>query len=770
MAGTRCDDEKHRCVPTDPVDTPDAGTDGGTNPSYSFELHAASLIPIPKIAAAMPKEESIIYRGDFDGNGVADIFLMGNRRPIRIMNLATGAEPPVIGTYKQAGQTPESAAIGNLDGDGKDDVVIALAGSVNHLEVQLSKSATPMITNLPMYPTAVAIGDFNGDGKNDVAVGYKDNATVQIFVGDGQGVLQSGQLFSLTTAFPMPRIVAMAVTEAGPSPGNPQKLLTAVRSPDVQIYNSKLFVSRFDSNLNNTDNSVDIMGVPEELVTGRFSSTNSVDAVIAVGGSSLTRVKSVDSTMPIAESFSLNTYAIESGTPSKGKLAVGRMLTGSLDAGLDDLAVLQADGYLSIYGGGKNWATTTARLVNRSLFGEHIAAGRFAAGDLQDDLVVHRDTAEGGTLSIARTLSGTSANFTLPHDLRGPNTNHPDEIVVSGSFSAVGKQEIVLLGGASTVMLCRPDGSGGATCPTSLPTGQRVVTATTMSCPDQVTRIVAAYDNNDIVTINLQQGGGTSVLAKASNGVAQLEVGDINNDGSPDILVRETTGELSLLLGNKDVPCSLGRTLLSLPAFLQDRVLPSARNVVLSDLNGDGLTDLILGATRQLVVVPGGPPLPTNGGTATLSMQGDPIAIAAAYFLGQGQREVIVAVEVAGQTQLSLVQLRDKVLSETELTNLPMPTLRLAAADLNGDGRGEVVVLHGGRRALSLVGWGSTGSVSVRSYALGPSPVSLAFGQMLGDAKGPLDVIVADSANRRDDISGSVWILQGIRGGPSSVN
>ena len=81
--------------------------------------------------------------------------------------------------------------------------------------------------------------------------------------------------------------------------------------------------------------------------------------------------------------------------------------------------------------------------------------------------------------------------------------------------------------------------------------------------------------------------------------------------------------------------------------------------------------------------------------------------------------------------------------------------------DLNSDGRGDVLVLHGGRRGVSLVNGSSPNMASVRHYALGPLPSSLAVGQLMGDASGPLDVIVADAGRRRDNINGSVWILQG---------
>ena len=77
--------------------------------------------------------------------------------------------------------------------------------------------------------------------------------------------------------------------------------------------------------------------------------------------------------------------------------------------------------------------------------------------------------------------------------------------------------------------------------------------------------------------------------------------------------------------------------------------------------------------------------------------------------------------------------------------------------------------LHRQRKALSLVSGDNPNMVSRRHYALGPAPNWVAVGQLLGGADSPLDVIVADTATRRDLINGSLWILQGIRG-PAAGN
>ena len=78
----------------------------------------------------------------------------------------------------------------------------------------------------------------------------------------------------------------------------------------------------------------------------------------------------------------------------------------------------------------------------------------------------------------------------------------------------------------------------------------------------------------------------------------------------------------------------------------------------------------------------------------------------------------------------------------------------VAAADLNGDGRADVVTANGGSGDVSvLLGDGAGGFAAAKTFASGPHPVGVAVGDMDGD--GRLDLAVVN----RDD--STVAVLRG---------
>src|SRR6266571_4219326 len=88
------------------------------------------------------------------------------------------------------GTGPYWAAIGDLNGDGKLDLVVSNFNA-NTVSVLLGNGAggfgakTDFTTGANPY--SVAIGDLNGDGKPDLAVANFSSSTVSVLLGNGAG-------------------------------------------------------------------------------------------------------------------------------------------------------------------------------------------------------------------------------------------------------------------------------------------------------------------------------------------------------------------------------------------------------------------------------------------------------------------------------------------------------------------------------------------------------------------------------------------------------
>jgi len=92
-----------------------------------------------------------------------------------------------------AGSVPEAMAAGDLDGDGRDEIVVVSSATNN---VSVIKDQTPVPPPTDTYagqsPNSVVVGDFTGDHHADVAVvGFTG---VTLLRGDGTGALAPAQL------------------------------------------------------------------------------------------------------------------------------------------------------------------------------------------------------------------------------------------------------------------------------------------------------------------------------------------------------------------------------------------------------------------------------------------------------------------------------------------------------------------------------------------------------------------------------------------------
>jgi hypothetical protein len=160
---------------------------GAAGPARALTFTASAGSPVA--VAGYPFSIAV---GDLNTDGKPDLATANQLSNDVTMLLGDGAGgfTPATGSPFAVGTAPQSVAIGDLNADGKPDLVTANGGTGN-VTVLLGDggggftSATGFLVGTAPY--SVAIGDLNADGKPDLATANNDSSDVTVLLGDGAG-------------------------------------------------------------------------------------------------------------------------------------------------------------------------------------------------------------------------------------------------------------------------------------------------------------------------------------------------------------------------------------------------------------------------------------------------------------------------------------------------------------------------------------------------------------------------------------------------------
>ncbi len=146
--------------------------------------------------------QEIPLTGDFDGDGREDAvtFTRGTAADVYV-SLSDGSRFVQHGDrwHDHFAAGDEIPAVGDVDGDGRDDVVTFTRGSAGDVYVALSSGSTfrqngwRWHDSFALGDEVPAVGDFDGDGRDDIAAFTRGTtADVYVSLSDGRGFVQDG--------------------------------------------------------------------------------------------------------------------------------------------------------------------------------------------------------------------------------------------------------------------------------------------------------------------------------------------------------------------------------------------------------------------------------------------------------------------------------------------------------------------------------------------------------------------------------------------------
>ncbi|WP_126546886.1 FG-GAP-like repeat-containing protein [Hymenobacter amundsenii] len=670
------------------------------------------------VGALYPETPRAVVTADFNRDGRLDVAtanLVGNSVGVLLNGSVNTFGTPR--TYPVAA-TPNAIVTADFDGDSYPDLATTSYGG-GALSVLLNDRRGGFEA-ADRYPLAapgyeLAVGELTGDADPDLAVLRLTNSGSELVIFSGQG---DGTFVQKLPPIALPGGEALVVAD-----------MNADGRLDVVVSNAT--TGSFEV-LRNT-------GAGSLVSVGRYAGAQrGIELVVAdFNGDGRPDVAQAD-----FEGGSIQVMlATAAGFAPPIAYAAGQGPTGLASADLN------ADGVLDlICSNSKSYDVT---VLIGSGTGTFRAAGTFAAGVEPYDLVVADFTGDGrpdvvtanfvqsrntaltvlqgtGTGSLQTAFSMTLAINLGPLKLVQADLNNdgrPDVVTVNRSSGPTP--------GTVSVLLRQADG--------------QLFAATTyavgMEAEDLVLLDVNGDGQLDVVTANrrdaslsvlLNQAGTLTpapsiALAGTPNGIVAA---DFNADGRPDLAVSGAANNSVALLLN------LGNGQFASPVILPTGAYSSA--LTAADVDGDGRPDLAVAHLMAGTVAV----LRNQGGNAQFAPPvivtgvGFPNAIYAADLTNDNRPELLIAGGAIG-----VLRNNGAGVYQFETQDVIRAT-SLAVADLNGDGRPEVVALDDQSQLITIVGNDNGHLTLGPGYFVAGSPRSVAVANV--NADGRLDLTVAN--------------------------
>lgn len=660
----------------------------------------------------------LITIADLNGDGNPDIIVQGSQQFTVVIAVILGNgdgtfQAPMESTFQPTNLSAypdiRSAAAGDINGDGKTDLLLSDAMN-NEIDILLGNGSggfTLFSTLRGAVGNSVYLADLNGDGHLDIVATDDIGAVFAVALGNGDGTFQpfvnyQGQ--PATGAFILADVDGDGhldmVTEYYPGTlavfkGNPDGTFS---SPTIigSVSSSDLLIGVADFNSD---------GLPDLL----FSTPAGVGVKLNQGNLTFGPLKQSVAGF-VSYASVIETYPVWGDLNNDGAMDIADPVEGGI----------------AILLGNKDGTFASADLYD---VGE--PTGAVAIADFNGDSLP--DIAVTLPATYPRLLLGNGqGSFSLAPDQNSSyGSQAPASNIEAVDFNGDGKKDVDF--GTEGIY-------GSAVGSQSVELGTGSGTFSTPASPANASPVVADFTGNGRSDMLGFDGSGAVVLLGQADGSfttattplrlgapPSFAVGDVNNDGKPD-LVLNYQEHLEIWLGNGD---GTFRYSSSINDFVQGAGV-GGQPIVVADLDGDGNADIVIGPG------PGSPALTIFYGNGDGTFQ-PPVTLPVSHAYTQ-----IIVADVDGDNKPDLVMTDGSIISV--MTNEGSRTFNsetyyvagksislMSVADVNGDGFPDIAVANPGGTTVTVLlnqpnGTSLEGAASTGTLTTSPEPS--VFGQL----------------------------------------